>query len=234
MTGTSRGTGRARIRCAQRTQRFASSAWRAFFFAVLTLILTPEAVQADGLTNGRVIAASNTRPVNEERAAIARAVDELRQSPAGCASGMSAKECAVADLRAFVDGLQSLTAAEQLDAVNRHINRARYVSDADNYGRRDYWARPSALMTRGGDCEDYVLAKYAALRMLGIPDSAMRIFVAHHKPRRIAHAVLAVTVGGGTYVLDNEREVVASISGTGHLKPLFALNQTGYWLYVHI
>jgi len=234
MTGTSRGKGRPQTKCAQRPRSLASSACTAAFFLILALACMPHAVRADGLTNGRVIAASDTGAVTTERAAIARAVNELSGSAAACASGMPAKECAVAELRAFVDGLQPLGTADQLAAVNSYVNRARYVSDADNYGWRDYWASPSALLTRGGDCEDYVLAKYAALRLLGIPDSAMRIFVAHHKPRRIAHAVLAVDVGGATYVLDNESDDMSSISGTHHLKPLYALNETGYWLYVQI
>lgn len=234
MTGTSRGRGRELSICARPARRSARTVSGALSFLVFVLTGAPGTVLADGLLDGRVIAASDTGAVIQQRAAMMRAVDELRGAAPECTPEISAKDCAVTELKAFVDGLRTLGTAEQLAAVNREINRARYVSDSDNYGWRDYWAAPSALLTRGGDCEDYALAKYAALRLLGVPDSAMRIFVARHKPRRVAHAVLVVTTGGTTHVLDNESDGLRSIGGTGHLKPLFALNQSGYWLYMQI
>ena len=54
--------------------------------------------------------------------------------------------------------------AEQLAAVNRFVNQWPYRTDADNYGRSDYWATPLEFFRRSGDCEDYVIAKYRSLR----------------------------------------------------------------------
>lgn len=232
MTGMSCGTGRNRYRCARYTGSRPITAVRSTILALLALCLLPTAAAAEGLAGVREIASSNAGPVAGPRAAMNRAFAEVRDAPSACAEGDDRKACAVIDFRAFVDGLAEREVTDQLAAVNRHVNRATYVSDTENYGRRDYWAAPSGLFVRGGDCEDYVLAKYAALRQLGVPDSAMRIYVARHTRARIAHAVLVVSTRGGSYVLDNESDMLRPMNGIGHLQPLYSFNQVGYWLYL--
>ena len=82
---------------------------------------------------------------------------------------------------------QLLLSAEPLDErrqirmVNEFFNRnIVYRSDQELWGSEDHWATPlEALGRAGGDCEDYSIAKYASLRMLGIPDSRLRLFYVH-------------------------------------------------------
>jgi predicted transglutaminase-like cysteine proteinase len=65
----------------------------------------------------------------------------------------------------------------RLEAVNRFFNRhVRWRSDAELWGQDDFWATPLQLLARGaGDCEDYAVAKYAALRAAGVPAERLRL-----------------------------------------------------------
>ena len=53
--------------------------------------------------------------------------------------------------------------------INRDINMAiRPTSDLAQWGVTDRWSAPLATLASGrGDCEDYAIAKYVALREAG-------------------------------------------------------------------
>lgn len=87
--------------------------------------------------------------------------------------------------------------------INREANHAiRYVSDQAS-GRQDVWT----VATTTGDCEDYALAKRAALMDIGLPQSALRLATVYSR-RTGYHAVLVVSTTNGDYVLDNTRDAV--------------------------
>jgi predicted transglutaminase-like cysteine proteinase len=91
----------------------------------------------------------------------------------------------------------------QVNRMNRDANRAiRYVSDA-NFGRPDVWR----IATNAGDCEDYALAKRAAMMDVGFPATALRLATVYSR-RTGHHAVLVLTTTDGDYVLDNTRDVI--------------------------
>ena len=57
-----------------------------------------------------------------------------------------------------------MTEWQRLSEVNRIFNQVTKVSDLRKWGRKDYWATPEEfLQTKGGDCEDFAVAKYFAL-----------------------------------------------------------------------
>jgi arylamine N-acetyltransferase len=60
------------------------------------------------------------------------------------------------------------------------------------------------MFERGGDCEDFALTKYFALRSLGFDDAAMRIAVVWDGVDREEHAVLLVRVRDKLWLLDNK------------------------------
>lgn len=107
----------------------------------------------------------------------------------------------------------------KIDRVNRYVNRVRYVEDRANWRRADYWATPSEFFSRGGDCEDYVLAKYFLLKELGIPPSKMQIVVMRD------HAVLVVEGSKGSTVLDNQRSKTYPLTRRIARKTIFTLNE---------
>ena len=58
----------------------------------------------------------------------------------------------------------------RLGEINRAINLAiRPMSDLAQYGEIDVWSSPLVTFAHGaGDCEDYAIAKFVALRLAGI------------------------------------------------------------------
>ena len=60
---------------------------------------------------------------------------------------------------------------EKIRLTNDILNNIPWIADPDIWKREDYWATPlETLTTFGGDCEDIAIAKYAMLRLMGIPD----------------------------------------------------------------
>ena len=96
---------------------------------------------------------------------------------------------------------------EKLKLVNRFFNnKVRFKSDKRHWGKRDYWATPvETLATRGGDCEDYSIAKYYTLKELGVAENKMRITYVRAKRLRVPHMVLSYYARPGDIplVLDN-------------------------------
>lgn len=89
------------------------------------------------------------------------------------------------------------------DIVNRMMVPQ---DDMAQYGVLDYWASPlESLRSLRGDCEDYVILKYALLHAAGIANSAMEMVIVREPSNHTAtvHVVLSVTVNDVTYFLDN-------------------------------
>lgn len=117
-----------------------------------------------------------------------------------------------------------------LSAVNATVNRARYVSDSQNWGRSDYWASPTELLTRGGDCEDFAIAKYIMLKELGIPASRMRILVLRAGGGQVEHSVLAVSTNQGVMILDNQRSGVYQINSGITRRTVYSVSGGSMWV----
>ncbi|HEV7352118.1 MAG TPA: transglutaminase-like cysteine peptidase [Brevundimonas sp.] len=88
----------------------------------------------------------------------------------------------------------------RVQRINREVNRAiRHREDSAVYGRPDQWALGEAGV---GDCEDYALAKRAALIQAGVPARALSIALVETR-RGESHAVLLIDTDKGALVLDN-------------------------------
>ena len=73
---------------------------------------------------------------------------------------------------------------KQLKSVNDFFNKIKYMSDKKVWKKKDYWASPFEFLGVGaGDCEDYAIAKYFALRALGVPDKKLKITYVKLKQR---------------------------------------------------
>lgn len=89
-----------------------------------------------------------------------------------------------------------------VNGVNRRLNREiRPVSDARLYGVEDFWNRPEGRGAQG-DCEDYVLAKRAALIAEGVPAAALSIAIVETRWGE-SHAVLLLASDRGEFILDS-------------------------------
>lgn len=133
---------------------------------------------------------------------------------------------------ALLSELKDKPLKEKLDGVNSFFNAVTYISDTDNYGKDDYWATPYEMMARGGDCEDYAIAKYISLKRLGVPESSMRIMiVVDNNLGGVMHAILQVTDGKTRYLLDNQASSVTAAADVFHYQPVYALNGQQWWAY---
>lgn len=134
--------------------------------------------------------------------------------------------------RRMVHSAANLAPRQQLTAVNEFFNRWPYRHDAELYGRREYWATPREFMSRSGDCEDYAIAKYFALRALGFGQEALRIVVLRDRIRGIGHAVLAVYLADDTLILDSLSNLIVSHSRYQHYVPQVSMNETTRWAHI--
>jgi len=132
---------------------------------------------------------------------------------------------------ALVDGERGKDLPTQLREINGAMNHRPYVSDLANWHVQDYWATPLEFMARGGDCEDYAIAKYMALRELGFPVDDMRVVVLNDLNLGVAHAILVVYVKGTALVLDNRISTVIPADAIRHYRPVYSINEHGWWLH---
>ena len=89
----------------------------------------------------------------------------------------SGTTCKAKEWNAFIDSVRTLPREEQVRAVNREMNDKPYVTDPVNWHMADYWATPLQFLRKDGDCEDYAISKYMALKALGFCVDEMRIVV---------------------------------------------------------
>ncbi|MEX0590463.1 MAG: transglutaminase-like cysteine peptidase, partial [Xanthobacteraceae bacterium] len=134
---------------------------------------------------------------------------------------------------AIVEEIRAKSDRAQLETANRLVNGAlRYVSDAEQHGISDRWQAPLQALAAGrGDCEEYAIAKYAALREAGVPEADLRLVLVRDTAIRIDHAVLAARFAGRWVVLDNRRGAVAETEDLRHYQPLYALAEDGVKLF---
>lgn len=123
---------------------------------------------------------------------------------------------------------------EQLKMVNSFFNKWPYRLDQDAYGTSDWWATPKEFLKISGDCEDYAIIKYFALRELGISQDDLRIVVVKDRIRGIAHAVLAVFTHGDAYILNNVSDAIFTHDKYRHYTPQYSLNEEHRWSHIPV
>ena len=130
-----------------------------------------------------------------------------------------------------LESIRGLPLMEMATKVNNMINSHPYIEDTINWHKSDYWETPVEFLTRGGDCEDFAIAKYVSLRALGVPEDRLRITVLQDVKKGIPHAVLALYTDDDVVILDNQIKTIRSSEDIGHYKPIFSINRTAWWLH---
>lgn len=121
----------------------------------------------------------------------------------------------------------------KLELVNRFFNRLPFVSDLEHWKKFDYWATPTEfLVSDGGDCEDFAIAKYFTLRELGVPAERLRITYVKALTLKQAHMVLTYfpTPNAEPIVLDNLQNQILPASQRTDLIPVYSFNGESLWL----
>jgi predicted transglutaminase-like cysteine proteinase len=133
----------------------------------------------------------------------------------------------------LISDSRQLPGRSKIAQINRAINAAiRYTSDEEQYGVADLWTAPLASLASGrGDCEDYAIAKYAALRDAGFAFEDLRLLIVRDRNARQDHAVVGVRHEGRWLMLDNRHDILLEEKDAQHFTPLFALDQQGVKLF---
>jgi predicted transglutaminase-like cysteine proteinase len=120
----------------------------------------------------------------------------------------------------------------QAEAVHLVMNARPYREDRRQFGRSDVWQSAFAFWERGGDCEDYAIAKYMVLSALGFSQEELRLTVMISRSRGEVHAVLLIEIDGAWYVSDNLKRKLRPLDGYDGWKPVFSVSEAGAWRYV--
>lgn len=128
----------------------------------------------------------------------------------------------------------------KLRQVNDFFNRrTRFGEDSDIWGAQDYWATPLETLGRAqGDCEDFAIAKYVTLKLLGVPSDKLRLTYVKARiggPQSTlvqAHMVLSFypAPGDEPLVLDNLISDIRPASRRTDLTTIFGFNAEGMWV----
>jgi predicted transglutaminase-like cysteine proteinase len=142
----------------------------------------------------------------------------------GCVSPAALK------LLAIVDQARTRDGRARLGETNRAINLT--IRAADD-GTDDVWSSPLATFQRGaGDCEDYAIAKLAALRLAGVAAEDLRIVVVRDNRAGEEHAIAAARLDGHWLMLDNRRMAMVEDDDARGYQPVFVLYQSAVMKYV--
>lgn len=141
--------------------------------------------------------------------------------------------CSISRWRDLIGKKQGKPLSALLNSVNDYGNSHRYTLDRVNWGKDDYWETPFEFMAVNGDCEDYAIAKYYTLRAMGVSADQMRIIILQDlNLGGVIHAILGVYGNGGKlYLLDNQIKQVVDASRVYHYKPIYGINEDGWWAY---
>ena len=126
---------------------------------------------------------------------------------------------------------QGLPLIQMAQKVNDLVNKQPYIVDSKNWGKSDYWETPIEFFTKGGDCEDFAIAKYASLRALGVPEDRMRVAIIHDEIKDMPHAVLILYTDNGPVLLDNQIKDVRYTDTVTRYRPIFTINRHAWWLH---
>ncbi|QIZ78023.1 transglutaminase-like cysteine peptidase [Ferrimonas lipolytica] len=122
---------------------------------------------------------------------------------------------------------------DQATAVNNFFNQFRFGNDIDIWNKKNYWATPMEFIgIANGDCEDFALAKYITLQMLGFPTESLRLVYVKAVQLNQFHMVVAYypTPASEPLLLDNINGNITKASKRPDLKPIFSFSGDKLWL----
>ena len=183
-----------------------------------------------GIFNSVEIPKKGLKPFPKWTGAMDRFIKEKTQNEGKC-KPTKKKKCYYKTWTKMITDLKKKDPWSKIKGVNNFMNRAPYVVDKMNWGVKDYWSTPGQFFAKFGDCEDYAFVKFLSLRALGIPSKQMRVIVVQDLNLKVAHAVLAIYVKGKVLVLDNQIKKVVEAKTIRHYRPIFSLNEEGWWLH---
>jgi predicted transglutaminase-like cysteine proteinase len=121
------------------------------------------------------------------------------------------------------------TGRARIGLINRAVDLAiSPASDEAQWGVSDHWSAPfETLQSNRGDCEDYAILKYLALRAAGFSEDDVKIVILKNVFPDEDHAAVAVHVDDEWLILDNRTLTLVRDSDLTRAIPRFVLDQQG-------
>lgn len=122
---------------------------------------------------------------------------------------------------------------QQVKAINTFFNQFQFQSDQSVWGKNNYWATPMEFIGIGkGDCEDFAIAKYLSLQLLGFEQQTLRLVYVKATSQAQYHMVVAYypTPSSEPWILDNLNGKVVKASERPDLTPIFSFSGDKIWL----
>ncbi len=139
-------------------------------------------------------------------------------------------------VNAYKDMIKSLHHSpleEKLIKINSFFNQFVSEYDANTWKKEDYWATPLEFTAKGkGDCEDYAIGKYFALKEVGVDKDKLFVMIVKEKTARDHHMVLAYLqhAKSSPLVLDNLSWKILTLEQRIDLKPIYGFNEKNLYL----
>jgi len=200
------------------------------FLAATVMIFSASSAMAlaNPLLSGRQTGSSDLAPFTKWTSVLPRYEAQRADSEGKCMG----QGCLNQQWEALLAELEGKEVSTQVAEVNKFFNAITYITDQKNYGTSDYWQTPYEMFERGGDCEDYAIAKYISLKRLGVSESDMHILIVRDKNLGgIVHAILEINVDGEAKILDNQAKTVKPVASIFRYSPVFAINESQWWAY---
>jgi predicted transglutaminase-like cysteine proteinase len=126
------------------------------------------------------------------------------------------------------------TGRARVGLINRAVDLAiTPTSDEAQWGVEDHWSSPfETLQTHRGDCEDYAIVKYVALREAGLSSADVKIVILRKLFPSEDHAVAAARVNGEWLILDNCPLTLVRDTDMTRATPKFLLDEAGVHRFV--
>jgi predicted transglutaminase-like cysteine proteinase len=170
-----------------------------------------------------------TRDISAKWADLESRIQSEQETLAACRADSANCPAAARRFLQIVELGRQRQGRARLAEINRAVNFSiRPASDWGQHGVADFWSAPLAtLRARAGDCEDYAVLKYVALREAGIAPDDLRFLIVYYPRRRTNHAVVAVHLGEEWLILDNSTLIMVNSGDARHYRPLFVLDHRG-------
>jgi len=197
--------------------------------------MTCNTVRADAsnraLFNARASFSSNLSRFTKWNNVVARA-DLQSQSPENfCQASVSFALCSITQWRDLITEIRTLSLRSRVARVNEVFNRVPYVPAETNWHDADHWETPLEFLQRGGQCEDYAIAKILALEASGVPEQDLQLVIVRDEYLSLDHAIAVVYVDDEPLVLDNQIKDVVPAAQLNRYVPYYAINRTGWWYF---
>lgn len=134
---------------------------------------------------------------------------------------------------ATMNGAVNVSEQQKLYLINRFFNQFFFINDNRLWGEKNYWANLYEFIgANGGDCEDFVYAKYFSLLQLGVDDKKLRVVMVSSQKLNEYHMVLAYYPDNQSIplLLDNLDKEIKPATHRKDLKPIHSFNGKDLWL----